>query len=291
LQLDYMQDTDMGALQFDVVKRMKPTKQQLLEQAEGFSTVVFVGGISPRLEGEEMKVDAPGFKGGDRTDIQLPQVQRDVLKALHDAGKKVIFINCSGSAIALTPELETTDAILQAWYPGEEGGNAVADVLFGDHNPEGKLPITFYKSVNDLPDFLDYRMDNRTYRYFTGEALFPFGHGLSYTSFNFSKPSFKKGKVMVSVSNTGKVRGTETVQVYVKRIDDKGKLIKTLRGYKKVALNPGETKVVEIDMPRERFEFWDDNTNTMRIIPGKYQLMVGNSSDANALKTIVVKVK
>ena len=291
LQLDYMQDTDMGALQFDVVKRMKPTKQQLLEQAEGFSTVVFVGGISPRLEGEEMKVDAPGFKGGDRTDIQLPQVQRDVLKALHDAGKKVIFINCSGSAIALTPELETTDAILQAWYPGEEGGNAVADVLFGDYNPEGKLPITFYKSVNDLPDFLDYRMDNRTYRYFTGEALFPFGHGLSYTSFNFSKPSFKKGKVMVSVSNTGKVRGTETVQVYVKRIDDKGKLIKTLRGYKKVALNPGETKVVEIDMPRERFESWDDNTNTMRIIPGKYQLMVGNSSDANALKTIVVKVK
>ncbi|MBQ4294003.1 MAG: fibronectin type III-like domain-contianing protein, partial [Prevotella sp.] len=154
-----------------------------------------------------------------------------------------------------------------------------------------KLPITFYKSVNDLPDFLDYRMDNRTYRYFTGEALFPFGHGLSYTSFNFSKPSFKKGKVMVSVSNTGKVRGTETVQVYVKRIDDKGKLIKTLRGYKKVALNPGDTKVVEIDMPRERFESWDDNTNTMRIIPGKYQLMVGNSSDANALKTIVVKVK
>ncbi|MBO4849412.1 MAG: glycoside hydrolase family 3 C-terminal domain-containing protein [Prevotella sp.] len=291
LQLDYKQDTDLGALQFDIIRKMQPTKQQLLQQAEGFSTVVFVGGISPRLEGEEMKVDAPGFKGGDRTDIQLPHVQRDVLKALHEAGKKVIFVNCSGSAIALTRELETTDAILQAWYPGEEGGNAVADVLFGDYNPEGKLPITFYKSVNDLPDFLDYRMDNRTYRYFTGEALFPFGYGLSYTSFNISKPTYKNGKVTVSVANTGKLRGSETVQVYLKRIGDKGKLLKTLRGFKKVTLNPGETQQVVIDMPRERFESWDDNTNTMRIIPGKYLMMVGNSSDANALKTITVKVK
>ncbi len=291
LQLDYQQDTDMANLQFDIVKKVTPTKEDLLEQAKGYETVIFVGGISPRLEGEEMRVDAPGFKGGDRTDIQLPQVQRDVIATLHEAGKKVVFVNCSGSAIALLPETQTANAILQAWYPGEEGGNAVADVLFGEYNPGGKLPITFYKSVEDLPDFLDYRMDNRTYRYFKGEALFPFGHGLSYTTFSLSKPSYKEGKVKLTVKNTGTKRGTETVQVYIKRKDDKSGLIKTLRGYKKVELSPGESRLVEVELPRERFESWDDESNTMRVIPGKYEVMVGNSSADKNMKTIIVKIK
>ena len=238
-----------------------------------------------------MRVDAPGFRGGDRTDIELPEAQRKVLAALHAAGKKVVFINCSGSAIGLVPETESADAILQAWYPGEEGGNAVADVLFGDCNPSGKLPITFYRSVNDLPDFLDYHMAGRTYRYFKGDALFPFGHGLSYTTFSFSKPVYKNGKVKVKVTNTGKMAGTETVQVYIRRIADTEGPIKTLRGYARTTtLSPQESQTLEIDLPREQFEGWDERSNTIRVVPGQYEIMVGNSSASTALKTIKTKI-
>jgi beta-glucosidase len=291
IQLDYMQDADMASLQFDIVRKATPTMEEVVRQAAGYETVIFVGGISPRLEGEEMRVDAPGFKGGDRTDIELPEAQRKILAALHAAGKKVIFVNCSGSAIGLLPETETTDAILQAWYPGEEGGNAVADVLFGDYNPSGKLPITFYKSVNDLPDFLDYRMTGRTYRYFKGEALFPFGHGLSYTNFDISKPTYKNGKVRVKVTNTGKTAGTETVQVYIRRLADTEGPLKTLRGYARTTLAPQESKMVEIELPREQFEGWDEVTNTIRVVPGQYEIMVGNSSSSDALKVIKTKIK
>ena len=167
----------------------------------------------------------------------------------------------------------------------------MADVLFGDYNPGGKLPITFYKSVEDLPDFLDYRMNNRTYRYFKGEALFPFGHGLSFTTFSISKPRYKDGKVQVTVKNTGTRKGNETVQVYIKRTEDKSGLIKTLRGYKKVELLPGEARMVEIDLPRDRFESWDEESNTMRVIPGRYEIMVGNSSADKEMKTIIVKIQ
>ena len=291
IQVDYMQNADMASLQFDIVRKANPTMEDVVRQASGYETVIFVGGISPRLEGEEMRVDAPGFKGGDRTDIELPEAQRKVLAALHAAGKKVVFVNCSGSAIGLVPETETADAILQAWYPGEEGGNAVADVLFGDYNPGGKLPITFYKSVNDLPDFLDYRMAGRTYRYFKGDALFPFGHGLSYTTFSISKPVYKNGKVRVKVTNTGKTAGTETVQVYIRRMADAEGPLKTLRGYARATLLPQETKTVEIDLPREQFEGWDEVTNTMRVVPGQYAIMVGNSSAKESLQVIKTKIK
>ena len=291
LQLDYQQDADMASLFFDIIRKHTPSTSEILAQAAGCETVIFVGGISPRLEGEEMKVDAPGFKGGDRTDIQLPEAQRKVIAALHNAGKKVVFVNCSGSAIALVPETQNADAILQAWYPGEEGGHAVADVLFGDYNPSGKLPITFYKSVDQLPDFLDYRMTGRTYRYFKGEALFPFGHGLSYTTFAISKPRFKNGKLTVKVTNTGDRKGSETVQVYVKRLSDTEGPIKTLRGFKRITLAPNESSIVEIAMPRERFETWDSGSNTMRVMPGQYELLVGNTSAAESLKTLKVKIK
>ena len=170
IQIDYGQQDGYAALDFDIQHKFAPTMQQLLTNVGKAETVIFVGGIAPTLEGEEMKVSEPGFKGGDRTSIELPQAQRDVLKMLHDAGKKVIFVNCSGSAIALTPELESCDAIVQWWYDGEQGGTALAEVLFGNYNPSGKLPITFYKNTEELPDFLDYTMKNRTYRYYTGEA-------------------------------------------------------------------------------------------------------------------------
>ena len=288
IQIDYVQVSDFAFLGFDIQHKVAPTHQQLLAQIGDAETVIFVGGISPKLEGEEMRVNEEGFKGGDRTSIELPKAQRETLAMLHQAGKKVIFVNCSGSAMALTPELESCDAIIQAWYSGEQGGQALAEVLFGDYNPSGKLPITFYKSTDELPDFLDYTMKNRTYRYYTGEALFPFGFGLSYTQFEIGKPQYNNNKVRVSVKNTGTRDGLETVQVYIRHLADKEGPQKTLRAYQQVALKPGESKTVVIDLPRQRFEGWDAKTNTMRVVPGKYELMVGNSSAASQLKKITV---
>ncbi len=292
IQIDYVQEGGMAAMQFDVCKKLTPTREQLLAQIGSAETVVFVGGISPRVEGEEMKVSDPGFKGGDRTDIELPQVQRDLLKMLHDAGKRVVFVNCSGGAVALVPEQEETcDAIVQAWYGGERGGEAVAEVLTGRYNPSGKLPMTFYRSVNDLPDFLDYRMQNRTYRYFRGQALYPFGYGLSYTTFDIGKPVYINNKVRVTVRNTGSQDGTEVVQVYIRRQADTEGPLKTLRGYQRVTLKAGQSKTVDIDLPRQRFEGWDAKTNTVRVVPGRYELMVGSSSADRDLKKIQVNIR
>ena len=289
IQIDYVQESGYGALNFDIQHKSTPTPQELLAQVGDAETIIFIGGISPRLEGEEMRVSEPGFRGGDRTNIELPQAQRDVLRWLHEAGKKVIFVNCSGGAVAMVPELETCDAILQWWYAGEQGGTALADVLTGRYNPSGKLPVTFYKSTDDLPDFLDYTMKNRTYRYFTGEPLFPFGHGLSYTTFAFSKPGVKVNDKSVTVTtkvkNTGKLDGTETVQIYFRRTADTEGPQKTLCGYQQVNLKAGETRTVTITLPRKNLESWDAKSNTMHFIPGQYQLMIGSSSaDTNLLK-------
>ncbi len=270
--------------------RNETTADSMLQKIGNTETIIFIGGISPKLEGEEMKVSEEGFKGGDRTSIELPKAQRDMLNALKRAGKNVVFVNCSGSAMALVPEQKSCAAIIQAWYGGEQGGEALAEVLFGQYNPSGKLPVTFYRSTDDLPDFLDYTMKNRTYRYFTGKALYPFGYGLSYTTFYISKPKYEDGNLQVSVKNTGKVSGTETLQVYVRNTADKEGPLKTLRGYKQVTLTPGEQQTVSIDLPRESFEGWDSQTNTMRVVPGKYEVMVGNSSSDDSLKKIIVEI-
>ena len=294
IQIEYVQETGYGALNFDIQHKASPTPQEILAQLGGAETIIFIGGISPRLEGEEMRVNEPGFRGGDRTSIELPQAQRDLLRTLHEAGKKVVFVNCSGGAMALTPELETCDAILQWWYDGEQGGAALADVLTGRYNPSGKLPVTFYRSTDQLPDFLDYTMKNRTYRYFTGEALFPFGHGLSYSTFSISKPSVKaKGDavtVTVKVKNTGKVDGTETVQLYFRRTADQEGPLKTLCGYQQVYLKAGESRNVTMTIPLERLETWDAQSNTMRFQSGQYQLMTGSSSADNTLQTTNIKL-
>ena len=291
VQIDYVQVSDFAFLGFDIQHKVAPTHQELLAQIGEAETVVFVGGISPKLEGEEMRVNEEGFKGGDRTSIELPKAQRETLAMLHQAGKKVIFVNCSGSAMALTPELETCDAIIQAWYGGELGGQALAEVLFGDYNPSGKLPVTFYKNTDELPDFLDYTMKNRTYRYYTGEALFPFGYGLSYTQFEIGKPVYSKNQVRVKVQNVGSCQGLETVQVYIRSLADKEGPLKSLRAYQQVSLTPGESKTLTIDLPRNCFEGWDAKTNTMRVVPGKYELMVGNSSADKALKKTIVTIQ
>ncbi|MCH5309889.1 MAG: glycoside hydrolase family 3 C-terminal domain-containing protein [Prevotella sp.] len=291
IQIDYVQEAGFALLGFDIQHKVAPTHEELLAQIGDAETVVFVGGISPSLEGEEMKVSEEGFKGGDRTSIELPKAQREILAMLHKAGKKVVFVNCSGSAIGLLPELETCDAIIQAWYGGEQGGKALAEVLYGEYNPSGKLPITFYKSTDELPDFLDYRMKNRTYRYYTGEALFPFGYGLNYTTYEINKPSYKNNKVSVRVKNAGAVDGLETVQVYVRNLADKEGPLKSLRAYKQVELKAGEEKTVSIDLPRQSFEGWDAKTNTMRVVPGKYEVMVGDSSADKDLKKIIVSIQ
>ncbi|MBR1394139.1 MAG: glycoside hydrolase family 3 C-terminal domain-containing protein [Prevotella sp.] len=267
------------------------TIAEILDACREIETVIFVGGISPNLEKEQARVQAPGFDDGDRTSIELPQVQRDILKALHEASKKVVLVNCSGSAVALTPEQdETCDAIVQAWYAGEQGGHALADVLTGDYNPSGKLAVTFYKDDSQLPSFDDYHMAGRTYRYFQGKPLYPFGYGLSYTTFKYGKPSYRDGKVTVSVKNTGKREGTEIVQVYLRRIGDAEGPAKTLRGYARVNLKAGEQHQVEISLPRERFETWDAQTNTMRVMPGQYELMVGASSADKDLQKLNVNL-
>ena len=292
IQIDYVQVSDFAFLGFDIQHKVAPTYEELLAQIGDAETVIFVGGISPKLEGEEMRVNEEGVKGGDRTSIELPKAQRETLAMLHQAGKKVIFVNCSGSAMALVPELESCDAILQAWYGGELGGQALAEVLFGQYNPSGKLPITFYKSTDELPDFLDYTMKNRTYRYYTGEALFPFGYGLSYTTFEIGKPQYNNNnKVRVNVKNVGNRQGLETVQVYIRNLHDPDGPQKSLRAYQQVALEPGQSETITIDLPRERFEGWDVQTNTMRVVPGKYELMVGNSSADKDLQKITISIK
>jgi len=252
--------------------------QAVLKELEGIDIVIFAGGISPRFEGEEMPVNLPGFKGGDRTDIQLPQVQRDLLKALHEAGKKVVLVNFSGCAIGLVPETETCDAILQAWYPGQEGGTAIADVLFGDENPSGKLPVTFYRAVEDLPDFEDYNMKGHTYRYFDGKPLYPFGYGLSYTTFKYGNAKVKGNSIIIPVKNTGKRDGTEVVQVYVRRPDDPAGPRKTLRAFRRVFVPAGKTVKVCIPIEDETFLWWDTGKQDMVPLPGKYELLYGGSS-------------
>ncbi len=299
IEIRYAQLNDWQAnIEFNFGKEVDVDYTDLLKKLQGIEEVVFVGGISTLLEGEEMPVSYPGFKGGDRTDIELPAVQRNCLKALKQAGKKVVFVNCSGSAIGLVPETESCDAILQAWYPGESGGQAVAEVLFGDSNPSGKLPITFYKNIRQLPDFENYTMIGRTYR-FMSDPLFPFGFGLSYTTFslgaaNVTKSAIKRGESVVltiPVSNTGKRDGTEIVQVYVRKVDDTNGPLKTLRGFQRVAIAAGKTRQVAITLPPSAFEFFDRSRGMMAQTPGAYEVLYGTSSAPKDLQKVEISVQ
>lgn len=265
--VEFMQSDAMAALKFDVGIMKTVTPSELIKSVAGRDIVIFVGGISPALEGEEMKVSDPGFKGGDRTSIELPQAQRDMVKVLAEAGKKIVFINCSGGAMALTPEAERCDGIMQAWYAGEQGGTAIAEAIFGDINPSGKLPVTFYKDDSQLPDFLDYSMKGRTYRYFRGEPLWKFGHGLSYTTFKKSaKVKCHKDycTVDVTVTNTGKRDGDEVVQLYVSKPKDTEGPVASLRAYQRVSLKAGETKCFTMTLSGDQLLWWDKASNTMQ---------------------------
>ena len=260
----------------------------LAEQVKDAEAIVIVGGISASYEGE----------GGDRSEIALPVVQQRLVQAMHATGKPVIFVSCSGSAIAFGSVEDQYDALLQAWYGGQAGAAGLADVLFGDYNPSGKLPVTFYASDDQLPDFLDYNMEGRTYRYFHGEPLYAFGYGLSYTTFEYgeaklSKSSVKAGKtvdITIPVSNTGAVAGEEIVEVYVKALDNPEAPIKSLKGFKKVSINPGASASVKITLEPGAFEFYDEKIDELSVRPGKYQILYGSSSRDCDLKALDFEV-
>ena len=277
-------------LKINVAREQPINYAAVIDQLKDIEKVVFVGGISAGLEGEEMPVQIDGFKGGDRTHIELPSVQRNFLRALKSAGKTVIFVCCSGSAIALQPETECCDAIVQAWYAGQEGGTAVADILFGDVCPSGKLPVTFYKRSDQLPDFEDYSMRGRTYRYFD-DALFPFGYGLSYTTFAIGEGRLTATAdggctLAIPVTNTGLRDATEVVQVYVRDLSDPDGPLKSLRAFGRVDVKAGQTVTAQMTLEPKAFEFFDPATNTVHQKSGKFDILYGNSSRSQDLKTL-----
>jgi beta-glucosidase len=266
---------------------------EVLHETQDADVYIYVGGISPQLEGEEMKVDFEGFKGGDRTEIELPAVQRETLQALHATGKPVVFVNFSGSAIALEPETSSCDAIVQAWYGGQEAGRAVADVLFGAYNPSGRLPITFYRNLQQLPDYNDYSMAGRTYRYLQSAPLYPFGYGLSYTTFSYgmaavSQPASGTVQLDIPVSNRGKRDGEEVVQVYVRRVGDTAGPKYALRAFRRVAIAAGKKAVVSFTLDGEAFRTFSDETGRMEVLPGEYEVLYGPNSDRNSLQSVSV---
>ena len=268
---------------------------KIANDLQDIETVIFVGGISPNFEGEEMPVSLPGFRGGDRESIELPLIQRNLLQNLKAMGKKIILVNCSGSAVGLVPEDSICDAILQAWYPGEAGGTAVADVLFGDYNPAGRLPVTFYKDDSQLPDFEDYDMLDRTYRFMSEVPLYPFGYGLSYSTFNYSNPEVTVGSgdnwkcsFSVDVSNTSDVDGEEVVQLYVKSTDEEFGPKKTLKGFQRVAIPAGETMRVTIPLSTNSFATFDEESERMKMKPGDFKIFYGGNSDAEDFITLTI---
>jgi len=299
IRIDFAFRNRDAALDFDMGREIPVDLTKSVQRVQSADVIIFAGGISPAVEGEEMRVTIPGFKGGDREIIELPAIQSRLLAELKKTGKKVVFVNFSGSAIALTPETKTCDAILQAWYPGQAGGTAIANVLFGDYNPAGRLPVTFYKSTSQLPDFEDYSMKGRTYRYMTESPLFPFGHGLSYTTFRYGDAALsaevvKEGEsvtLTIPVSNTGTRDGEEVVQVYLRRPGDKEGPSHALRGFWRIPVAKGATANVIMTLHKSDFEWFDTETNTMRPIEGEYEILYGGTSELKQLKAITITVK
>ncbi|WEK35993.1 MAG: glycoside hydrolase family 3 C-terminal domain-containing protein [Candidatus Pseudobacter hemicellulosilyticus] len=282
LVLEYWQGEGNAQLRLRTGQRGPVDRKALLEKLKDVDAIIFAGGISPELEGEEMPVQVPGFKGGDRTSIQLPAVQTSLLKTLQSTGKRVVFVLMTGSAIALPWEQEQLPAILNAWYGGQSAGTAIADVLFGDYNPAGRLPVTFYKSDADLPDFNSYDMKGRTYRYFSGTPLYPFGYGLSYTSFRYDMlklpATIKAGQpvtIEVRVTNTGKTAGEEVTQLYLSYPKDQQPApLRALKGFQRLALQPGESRTLQFVLSPEALSLV--NANGQLFQPkGGLQISVG----------------
>ncbi|MCC9166481.1 glycoside hydrolase family 3 C-terminal domain-containing protein [Pontibacter harenae] len=293
LVLEYVQEGGKASISLRAGNMAKTDFKALANRVKDADVIIFVGGISPQLEGEEMKVDEPGFEGGDRTTILLPQVQTDLMKALKATRKPVVFVMMTGSAIATPWESENVPAIVNAWYAGQSAGTAIADVLFGDYNPAGRLPLTFYKSDKDLPPFGDYSMEGRTYRYFKGQPLYAFGHGLSYTTFSYDQlqvPASAEAnspmQVSVRVTNTGKMDGEEVVQLYTSReVEGFRTPNRALKGFQRIALKKGESKVITFKLRPQDLTVIDESGNA-RHVPGTIRFSVGGSQpDAASRKS------
>ncbi len=295
--VEFYQNGGNASIRLKAGKYEKTDFAALQQRLKDVDAIVFAGGISPQLEGEEMPVAIPGFKGGDRTSIMLPAVQTELMKALKQTGKPVVFVMMTGSAIAIPWEDENIPAIMNAWYGGQSAGDAIADVLFGDYNPAGRLPVTFYRSDSDLPAFSDYDMTGRTYRYFKGDALYPFGYGLSYTTFKYDQlkvpASVAKGKkitVSARVTNTGSRSGEEVVELYVSHAGVERAPIKALKGFQRITLKAGESKVMQFTLTPEQLSVVDANGKLFQP-SGKTSISIGggqpdvkNVTTSNVLK-------
>ncbi len=276
--------------------------EEAVDVASKADVVIMFMGLSPRLEGEEMDVDVKGFKGGDRISLDLPEIQSNLIKRIYSTGKPIVLVLLNGSAVSVNWENENIPAILEAWYPGQAAGSAVADVIFGDYNPSGRLPVTFYRSTDDLPAFTDYNMEGKTYRYFRKKPLYEFGYGLSYTTFTYSNlrvpkivPIGKNVKVEVEVTNSGKTDGNEIVELY---LSDKTATvpvpIRTLKGFTKVFLKAGESKVVEMTLKPNDFSVIDNDGHRI-IKPGLFLVSMGGCQPGeialSTKKAVVAEVK
>ncbi|MDX2430539.1 MAG: glycoside hydrolase family 3 C-terminal domain-containing protein [Bacteroides sp.] len=263
--------------------------REAVQLARWADHVVLVMGLTARLEGEEMRgLDLDGFYRGDRTSLDLPETQSKLIRQIVAAGKPVTLVLMTGSAVSINWEDEHIPSILQAWYGGESAGSAVADVLFGDYNPAGRLPLTFYKSVDDLPDFENYDMEGRTYRYFNGEVLYPFGYGLSYSDFTYNNLILEREEttqdeeltISVEVTNEGAYDGEEVVQMYIRKPGSEVlRPIKDLRGFERVFINKGQTRVVTMILGPDELEVYNLETGEYQVEKGLYEILLGSSSD------------
>jgi beta-glucosidase len=262
--------------------------------AEQADAVVMFMGLSPRLEGEEMNVPVEGFAGGDRVIIGLPEVQERLIERVHALGKPTVLVLLSGSAVSVTWAAENVPAIVQAWYPGQAAGEAIADVLFGDYNPAGRLPVTFYRSVDQLPPFESYAMKGRTYRYFDGEPLYAFGHGLSYTRFGYGNLQLPESvvagegvSVSVDVENAGPRAGEEVVQLYLTDVDAEVPVpLRSLAGFTRISLEPGERRSVSFELSPRQLSLIDPDWKRV-IVPGTFEVSVGGGQPAASPGAVV----
>ncbi|GHU65260.1 beta-glucosidase [Bacteroidia bacterium] len=300
LKLEQQQRKGNAHISLAANQLTEPDYTAIANKVKDADVIVFAGGISPRLEGEEMDVRSEGFRGGDRTSILLPEVQTETLKALKMTGKPIIFVLMNGSAISFAWESMNINAIVDSWYGGESAGTAIADVLFGDYNPSGRLPVTFYKSDDDLPDIEDYSMSSRTYKYFRGKALYPFGFGLSYTYFGYEwgkqpKQAYKAGETIqatLKITNAGKTDGDEVSQVYIKYPQEgrRGLPLKELRSFDRKTIPAGGVAEVKVSIPVDQFAKWDAKAAKLVVPPGVYTIYAGgNSTDEAISATFEIK--
>lgn len=308
IELRQSQKGKYVSIGFEVYRKDPINYTATREKVKDADVIVFAGGLSPSFEGEEMLVNAEGFKGGDKTSIELPKVQRDLLGELRKTGKPIVFVLCTGSALGLEQDEKNYDALLNAWYGGQSSGTAVSDVLAGDYNPSGRLPITFYKNIEQLDNalsktskhqgFENYDMQGRTYRYMTEKPLYAFGHGLSYSKFNYGNAQLSKNMInanenltiSIPVTNISTRDGEEVLQVYVKRNNDSLAPVKSLRGFERVFIKSNETKNIQLIISGDSFKFYDERVDDLILKSGDYTIFYGGTSENSELKSIPLKV-